>query len=130
MRYKVRAETLQEQCFPQRNTRVYLPLSSPEGVHEVGDHKTTSDFKWALTSAGLRDDVQANLYAYDIMVTEKVDLVYGRWIYYLTAAGKRPEARPVEWRFEHPRWKTRSGRSTRRPSAFICYAPNDQTRKT
>ncbi len=72
---------------------LYLPDSSamPQcegGVPLVGDFKTTSDFRWALTPKTLASDVQAQLYAMQTLVStgaHAVDLV---WIYFRTRGAK------------------------------------------
>lgn len=50
----------------------------------VGDHKTTSNFRYALSERVLSEDVQASLYAYYIMQKEQCDAVELDWVYYLT----------------------------------------------
>lgn len=48
----------------------------------VLDHKNTADFKWAKTPESLRDDIQANMYAYAAMQQYAADVVDLRWVYY------------------------------------------------
>ena len=50
----------------------------------VGDHKTTSDFKWAKTRAELNTDVQLLTYAYAAYHEDKPDEVEAELIYYRT----------------------------------------------
>lgn len=54
----------------------------------VGDHKTTSDLKWAKTPDVLRTDVQAILYAADELIRRPIEHVGLDWIYYVTQEGK------------------------------------------
>lgn len=63
---------------------------------EVGDWKTTSDFKWTKTQAQLLTDVQATVYAVRRMHLHAVPEVRCRWIYLLSNAS-RPQARCVEF---------------------------------
>jgi len=50
----------------------------------VGDHKTTSDFKWAKTEDDLRKDPQATIYAAALMNETGKSAVELRWVYYTT----------------------------------------------
>jgi len=50
----------------------------------IGDHKTTSDFKWAKTRAELNNDVQLLSYAYAAYHEDKPEKVEGELIYYRT----------------------------------------------
>lgn len=47
----------------------------------VGDHKSTSDLKWALKPAELAEDLQANIYAKATCEEEGVEEVELRWVY-------------------------------------------------
>lgn len=47
----------------------------------VGDHKTTSDFKWAKSEEQLSTDPQALIYALAAMQRHAVDYVELRWVY-------------------------------------------------
>jgi|GEM_PF-1958760 len=64
-----------------------------DGHPLVIDHKTTSDFKWALTPDELASDIQQTLYSADALQRSGADKVEARWIYYLTKG--KPEARKV-----------------------------------
>lgn len=63
--------------FPEEE-EWYGPL---DGVPLTIDHKTTSDFKWAMTPKALRDDIQATVYAFWVAAhygaKEFVDLLWG-----------------------------------------------------
>lgn len=50
----------------------------------IGDHKTTTDFKWAKTEDDLRENTQANIYAYDALRKYNAKEVELRWVYYRT----------------------------------------------
>ena len=50
----------------------------------IGDHKTTSDFKWAKTCGELENDVQLLTYAYAAYFEEKPETVDAELIYYRT----------------------------------------------
>lgn len=69
------------------------PSEFTESCAFVGDHKTTSDLKWAKTEAQLRDDPQWNIYVdYAFSLTD-VDRVKTLWHYVTT---KKPlVAKPV-----------------------------------
>lgn len=59
------------------------------GLYVVGDHKTTSDFKWALTSNDLDRNPQALIYAHAAMQRHAVDSVELRWVYMRTRGAKQ-----------------------------------------
>lgn len=68
-----------------------------EGSWVVGDHKSTTDFKWAKTQTQLREDVQANVYALATMDELEIDSVLLRWGYVNTNLSKRiPPVHSVE----------------------------------
>lgn len=60
------------------------------GVPLIGDHKTTSNFRWAKTETVLRGDAQAILYAKSALLqwpeSKEVEL---RWVYYQTQGTKK-----------------------------------------
>ena len=60
----------------------------------VFDHKTTTDFKWALSVDDLRNDTQALIYAAESLTFHKAELVDLRWIYYRDTPSS-PAARVV-----------------------------------
>lgn len=63
----------------------------------LGDHKTTSNFQWALTPEQLRADVQWVLYATWMVLSYDQPKMHGRWIYYLRVPpGRRGDSRVVE----------------------------------
>jgi len=64
-----------------------------DGHPLVIDHKTTSDFKWAMTPDELAEDIQQTLYSADALQRSQADQVEARWIYYLTKG--KPQARRV-----------------------------------
>lgn len=75
-----------------------LAAQLPGHVVVTGDHKTTSDYKWAKTEADLLEDPQAMIYAAEAMAGYGVDTVLLRWVYYRTKG--RPDAMPVEVRVD------------------------------
>jgi hypothetical protein len=63
----------------------------------LGDHKTTTNFKWALTEEQLAQDVQAIIYAkYLFYLYDSSDTLELRWVYYRTTGN--PEAKKVSAR--------------------------------
>jgi hypothetical protein len=60
----------------------------------VGDHKTTTDFKWALSPDDLLTDEQNTIYAVVGMLLLNQPAVLTRWVYYLNHG--TPEARAVD----------------------------------
>lgn len=79
----------------------YIDLFMPEhpetGRPRVYDHKTTSDFGWALAPETMVDDVQATLYAAWAFLRTKADVVELQWTYGRTkgAAKSLPVIREV-----------------------------------
>jgi hypothetical protein len=67
----------------------------------IQDWKTTSSIQWALDEAGLLGDIQANLYAYETFVEQRVRTVRGRWVYLPTKGACRPKV--VEVKFDRNR---------------------------
>jgi hypothetical protein len=61
----------------------------PSGVPLVGDVKTTSDLKWALTDEGLKTDVQAILYAANELIVRRAPAVDLVWWYVRTTKPHR-----------------------------------------
>lgn len=61
----------------------------------VGDHKTTTDFKWNHTSESLVQNVQAVLYSNISFVNWQRDEVLLRWVYYKDQKN-RPSSKKVE----------------------------------
>lgn len=70
---------------------VYLP--------RVTDHKSTVDFKWALTAEQLRRDIQASIYGRAAMQQFGTDAAVARWIYYRTRSS--PKTHIVETTISH-----------------------------
>jgi hypothetical protein len=76
----------------------YVDLSDPRGV-ELGspvlyDYKSTKSIKrYAKTPVELEADLQANLYAYDLMTELRLDLLDCRWIYFETDRTRKSEPR-------------------------------------
>ena len=64
-------------------------------VWVVHDHKTTSDFMWALTEEDLLSDVQAILYAKEAMDRHQVDAVLLSWLYMRTKRKAIAEPRRI-----------------------------------
>ena len=58
----------------------------------VGDHKSTVDFKWALTSADLETDIQANIYVRAAMQMFGTDAAIAKWVYYRTRGAAKSHA--------------------------------------
>lgn len=61
----------------------------------VGDHKTTTDFKWNHTSESLVQNVQAVLYSNISFLNWQRDEVMLRWVYYKDSKN-RPTSKKVE----------------------------------
>jgi hypothetical protein len=61
----------------------------PPGSVMVGDHKTTTDFRWAKTQDDLLNDLQASVYALAAMDRHNVDVVLLQWVYYRTRGAKK-----------------------------------------
>jgi RecB family exonuclease len=59
----------------------------------VIDHKTTSDFKWAMSEEELEKDIQQTIYSADALERHGAELVKCQWIYYLTKG--KPAAKAV-----------------------------------
>ena len=78
----------------ERRARI-VELALAGEVVQIGDHKTTGDFKWAKTADDLREDVQAVVYAAYYMHLMQVQAVLGRWVYYRTR--RTPKALCVDW---------------------------------
>lgn len=87
-------------------TPVFVYYGLIDWIHKserkVKDHKTTSDFKYQKTEDTLRTDPQGVIYGCYALVTkpptdgdESVEL---GWIYYLTAAKSRRQARETRFR--------------------------------
>ena len=71
----------------------------PGGLHTypvVMDHKTTSDFRYALTAEDLATNIQAVIYAVDACRTYGADAVDLQWTYILTRGASK--VRPVKLR--------------------------------
>lgn len=71
----------------------------PDGygtVPVVGDHKTTSDLKWAKTPEDLGQDPQGTIYAASAMIEFSVEAVDLLWVYYQTREPYR--SKPVRLR--------------------------------
>lgn len=66
---------------------------SHEGIPLIGDHKSTGNFKWALSEEDLKRDVQANIYARAAMQMYDTEESLAKWVYYRTKG--KPRARPV-----------------------------------
>lgn len=60
----------------------------------IFDHKTTTDFKWALSVDDLKDDIQGLIYANEALRFHGADLVDLRWVYYRDTP-KSPAAKVV-----------------------------------
>jgi RecB family exonuclease len=71
-------------------------LHAHEGVAEVGDHKTTSNLRWAKTAEDLKTDPQAITYSVAALEHFGLDEAHCGWIYYCTG---KPQAKLVECRF-------------------------------
>ena len=71
----------------------YWTLVNGVYVWVVHDHKTTSDFMWALTEEELLHDVQAILYAKEAVDRHDLDRVLLSWLYMKTRGGAKAEPR-------------------------------------
>lgn len=73
----------------------YLDLAwldpDPDVGAVVGDHKSTTDFKWAKTAEDLRTDLQAAVYARAVMEEFGVDSAELRWVYYRTRGPRKSQ---------------------------------------
>ncbi len=65
-------------------------------VPVVGDHKTTTDLKWAKTPEDLAQDPQGTIYAASAMIEFGADVVDLLWVYYQTREPYR--SKPVRLR--------------------------------
>lgn len=73
---------------------LWLPDSAlvpdmPGGVPYVGDFKTTSDLKWALSKEDLSSDVQAMLYATNAIYETRAKAVDVSWMYFQTRGARK-----------------------------------------
>jgi len=76
------------------NGRKDLEYDAADGIWTVGDHKTTSNLRYALTKEALKTDPQGILYGAQALQARNRDKVRLTWIYYQT---KRPyKSRLVE----------------------------------
>jgi len=76
------------------NGRKDLEYDAADGIWTVGDHKTTSNLRYALTKEQLKTDPQGILYGAQALQARNRDKVRLTWIYYQT---KRPyKSRLVE----------------------------------
>jgi len=76
------------------NGRKDLEYDAADGIWTVGDHKTTSSLRYALTKEALKTDPQGILYGAQALQARNRDKVRLTWIYYQT---KRPyKSRLVE----------------------------------
>lgn len=69
-----------------------------QGLWVVHDHKTTSDFMWALSEEELPHDVQAILYAKEALDRHEQDTVLLSWLYMRTRGKPKAEPRYIEVR--------------------------------
>ncbi|KKN75955.1 hypothetical protein LCGC14_0375120 [marine sediment metagenome] len=78
-------------CGTERHIFVRTPVAHYQGhidwdvlkleIPKIGDHKTTSNFKWAKTAEDLKKDPQANIYAAATMAETGADAVDLQWTY-------------------------------------------------
>lgn len=66
-----------------------------DGALTLIDYKTTGDFKWLKSPETLRQDLQANVYALNMMQRTSGEHQRCRWVYF--ASKGRPEARKVDF---------------------------------
>lgn len=64
--------------------RLDVAYDDDDSILTIGDHKTTSDPKWAKTSDDLLKDPQGIIYPLALMVRYQRDRARLRWVYYLT----------------------------------------------
>jgi hypothetical protein len=75
---------------------LFVPIGSrPDSKVVLGDHKTTTDFRWAKTEDELREDIQAMVYALATMEQYAVDEIECRWVYYRTRGARKSERRTI-----------------------------------
>lgn len=77
-----------------------IDLWMPEGYSEVPmpivyDHKTTGDLQWALTPEGMKNDVQATIYAAWAMLKSRSPQVSVQWTYGVRSPQKAHPVRAV-----------------------------------
>lgn len=58
-------------------------------IPTVGDHKTTSDLKWAKSEEELADNTQGVIYAYVTLEETKAPAVNLKWVYYQTRGPRK-----------------------------------------
>lgn len=75
-------------------------VRTPGAWPVVGDHKTTSDWKWCKDSDDLRTNIQAIIYAADELLRSQGAAVDLEWIYYPTKV--KADARKVSLRMLAP----------------------------
>ena len=87
-----------EHKFKNNDFRGFIDVFAP-GANPplVIDHKTTKNFRWALTPENIHEDFQAIIYANQAMRETGADTVALRWVYYKTTGV--PEAMKVEGTF-------------------------------
>ena len=81
--------------YQGRKDFTLLP-AAPGDIPLVGDHKTTSDFRWAKSDEDLRTNIQALIYAADELLRARTEAVDLEWIYYRTRGA--PQARKTSLR--------------------------------
>lgn len=116
-------EVIEDEADVNIDSRVLLPTHEPivvkgardltvsrRGVWELLDYKTTrgdkkgdpskgikpNPWKYVKTPNELDNNIAGNIYAWDIMVNRHVDMVPGRWVYFLTDLQKHPDARATD----------------------------------
>jgi len=74
------------------------PGFGPDGIPLIGDHKTTSDFKWAKRADDLYTDPQGVIYgAYAFHAFPNAAHVDLRWVYYATKKPYKAQAVQARW---------------------------------
>lgn len=83
----------------------YPPVPEPDLEFQywwtIGDHKTTSDFKWAKTEEILREDPQALVYAAASLLETGDDCVNLEWTYYRTRGSAQARQVSLTMTAEH-----------------------------
>jgi hypothetical protein len=93
---EVEREFLFQSAYHEYKGFVDLGFLDVQGIPNVFDHKTTGDFKWALTERELTGDIQANLYAKEALIRYPAPYVDLTWVYYRTRGS--PAAFPIKVR--------------------------------
>lgn len=93
-----------------------------DGQLIIGDHKTTSNFNWALSPGDLFSDIQATIYAKKAIVKSKRASITLRWVYYRTKG--RPQAKMVEVNYSQGHLKKQMCAIEKRAHELVSHHQN------